>query len=319
MRLLSPPQRLSPASVLCLGTFDGMHRGHHALLRACMRPGHQSAMGTFLEHPANTLAPSRAPARLQTRSQREQVCRDLGLDQLVYLPFDQNVAAMSPQDFVQHFVIETLAPVAVVVGDDFRFGAQRKGDPETLRDMLAPKGIELTVIPEQCLSQGQRLSSTAVRQSIERGDLSLAQAILGRPYALHAEVLPGDARGRTLAIPTANLRPEQCLPPRGVYAGWVPGPLALRPAVANLGHHPTFGSSPSLKFEVHVLDTPPSDVPSYGDALEFHLIARLRDEHSFASPQALKDAIAQDILRARALLNSASRAAISIEPLRPTP
>lgn len=319
MRVFSSPCRLSAASILCLGTFDGMHRGHQALLSACMRPGHASAMATFLEHPAKVLAPSRAPARLQTQAQREQVCRALGLQQLVYLPFDAQVAAMSPEHFVQHFLVETLRPSSVVVGDDFRFGAQRKGDPELLGELLSLHNIDLEVVTEQCLAQGQRLSSTAVRRCIEQGDLPGAQAILGRPYALQARVLPGFARGRQLAIPTANLRPDQCLPPIGVYAGWVPGPAqdpdSLRPAVANLGHHPTFGRSDELKFEVHILDCEPDQAPDYGDTLEFHMVGRLRDEQRFESAPALQAAIAQDISRARALLNDTSRAAITVQPL----
>lgn len=319
MRVLSSPQRLSPASILCLGTFDGMHRGHQALLAACMRSGHESALATFLEHPARTLAPERAPARLQTQSQREAVCKALGLDQLVYLPFNQEVAAMDPATFVQQFILESLAPVAVVVGDDFRFGAKRAGDPQLLSELLAQQGIEVTVIEEQRLNSGERLSSTAVRRCVQQGDLAGAQAILGRPYALAGQIEPGFARGRKLEIPTANFHPNQCLPPRGVYAGWVPTSTGLHAAVANLGHHPTFGTSEQLKFEVHLLDCAAQKAPSYGEWLEFHLVARLREEKTFSGPEALREAIGQDILRARALLTKASRAAIELQPLPAQP
>lgn len=319
LRVLSQPQKLLPSSVLCLGTFDGMHRGHQALLAASMQPGHHSAMATFLEHPATVLAPAKAPARLQNTAQRERVCQALGLAQLVYLPFNADVAAMPPETFVQRFLLDELAPVKVIVGDDFRFGARRAGNPERLTQLLNKAGIDVRVIPEQCLSSGERLSSTAVRRCVRAGDLPGAQAILGRPYALSAPVVQGFARGRTLKVPTANLSLSQCLPPQGVYAGWVPdhrpGSPVLRQAVANLGRHPTFGESEQLKFEVHLLDCPAQDAPEYGQALEFHLIARLRDEQQFASPQELKAAIAQDISRARALLGPASRAAIKIEPL----
>lgn len=321
MRVHSQPQRLLPSSVLCLGTFDGMHRGHQALLGASMQPGHHSAVATFLEHPATVLAPTKAPARLQSTAQREAVCRALGLSQLVYLPFDARVAAMEPGAFVQHFLLDVLAPAKVIVGDDFRFGAKRAGDPELLAHLLGASGIQVQVIEEQRLGNGQRLSSTAVRRCIQTGDLRGAQAILGRPYALWAPIVPGFARGRDLQLPTANLHPKQCLPPQGVYAGWVPDPKQgmLHQAVANLGHHPTFGRSDELKFEVHLLDCPAHDAPRYGDALEFHLIERLRDEQHFASANELKKAIAADISRARALLDPASRAAIEIEPLARTP
>lgn len=323
MRVLSQPQRLLPSSILCLGTFDGMHRGHQALLAASMQPGHHSAVATFLDHPARVLAPAKAPARLQSTAQRERVCQALGLSQLVYLPFTPQIAAMSPQAFVQRFLLDELAPVRVVVGDDFRFGAKRAGDPALLTQLLGDAGIEVTVIQEQCLATGERLSSTAVRRCVQAGDLPGAQAILGRPYALSAPVVHGCARGRTLKLPTANLSLSQCLPPQGVYAGWVPdqrpGSPALWQAVANLGRHPTFGESEELKFEVHLLDCPDQDAPHYGETLEFHLVARLRDEQRFENPQMLKAAIAQDISRARALLGPASRAAIKIEPLAPAP
>lgn len=321
MRVLSQPQRLLPSSILCLGTFDGMHRGHQALLGASMQPGHHSAIATFREHPATVLAPAKAPARLQSTAQREALCQALGLSQLVYLPFDAQIATMSPQAFVQRFLLDTLAPIKVVVGDDFRFGAKRAGDPSLLSQLLNPAGIEVQVIQEQCLANGERLSSTAVRRCIQAGDLRSAQSILGRPYALSAPIIPGFARGRHLEIPTANLSPKQCLPPQGVYAGWVPDPQQgiLRQAVANLGHHPTFGKSEALKFEVHLLDCPSQEAPRYGDALEFHLIERLRDEQQFTNAQELKKAIAQDISRARALLGPESRAAIKVEPLARTP
>lgn len=315
MRVLSSPQRLSPSSIVCLGTFDGMHKGHQALLRACVRGEYHSALATFLDHPATVLAPDKAPARLQTKGQRERVCQDLGLEQLVYLPFNREVAAMEPEHFVRHFIVDTLAPCAVVVGDDFRFGAKRAGDTKTLAALLKPTGIEVTVIEEQCLPQGERLSSSAVRRLVRQGDLAGAQAILGRPYAIAAAVEPGFARGRTLSIPTANLHPQQCLPPKGVYAGWVPGPSGLHPAVANLGHHPTFTKSETLKFEVHLLDCPATQAPSYGEELEFHLVAHLREEKTFADAPALQAAIAQDISRARALLTPESRAAITVHPL----
>lgn len=287
-----------------------------------MRPGHVSALATFLDHPAQVLAPQSAPPRLQTRRQREALCQSLGLEQLVYLPFNREVSQMSPEAFAQHFLLDKLAPTAIVVGDDFRFGAKRAGTPDQLAELLRPAKVELQVIPEQSLPCGLRLSSTAVRAYIQRGELQRAQEILGRPYAIRAEVSPGDQRGRSLNIPTANLHPRQCLPPPGVYAGWVPaaaGSPTLLPAVANLGRHPTFGSSESLQLEVHVLDSPPGQVPSYGEALEFHLIEHLRDEKRFESTQALKHAIAQDIERARALLDPASRAAIQVAPLRATP
>lgn len=322
MRVHSSPHRLSPCSVVCLGTFDGMHRGHQALLSACMRPGHVSALATFLEHPAQVLAPRSAPPRLQTRRQREALCQALGLEQLIYLPFDQRISQMSPEAFVRHFLLDQLAPSAVVVGDDFRFGAKRAGTPELLAELLRPAQVDLEIIPEQSLPCGLRLSSTAVRGCLQRGELGRAQEILGRPYAIQAEVSPGDQRGRTLKIPTANLHPRQCLPPPGVYAGWVPATSGcgdLLPAVANLGHHPTFGASESLQLEVHVLDSPAAQIPSYGEALEFHLIAHLRQEKRFGSAQALRDAIAQDIERARALLDPPSRAAIQVAPLRATP
>lgn len=312
---LSP---LPPGTAACIGAFDGMHRGHQGLIARAREHGREVAVVTFEPRPADVLSPERAPARLQTPGQRERVCRELGVDTLVILRFDLEVSRMSPQAFVQEFLLAGLRPAAVVVGYDFHFGAQRAGGPTTLRELLAPAGIDVSVV-DKIVDQdhdgsigsivGEKLGSTAIRELIASGDVERAAVLLGRLYAIAGKVEHGAARGRGLGFPTANVASPLLHPTDGVYACFLSvlddsPSQPCWPAVANLGSNPTFadpGDPGRRTLEVHALDVDLGD-RLYGLEVEVSFVARLRDEQRFANVEQLRAAILADIAAARMLL-----------------
>jgi riboflavin kinase/FMN adenylyltransferase len=320
---LSP---LPPGTAACLGAFDGMHRGHQGLIARARAHAREVAVVTFEPRPADVLAPQSAPARLQTPRQREQVCRELGVDTLVILRFDREVSRMSPQAFVQEFLLDGLRPAVVVVGYDFHFGANRAGGPVTLRELLAPAGIEVSIVDkivdheiprDGSISSivGEKLGSTAIRELIASGDVERAAVLLGRLYAIAGKVEHGAARGRGLGFPTANVASPLLYPADGVYACFLSvldstATTECWPAVANIGSNPTFaepGATGQRTLEVHALDVDLGD-RLYGLEVEVAFVARLRDEQRFANVEQLREAILGDIAAARPLLTDEAAA-----------
>jgi riboflavin kinase/FMN adenylyltransferase len=316
---------LPPGTAVCLGAFDGMHRGHQGLIARARALGREVAVVTFEPRPADVLTPNRAPPRLQSPGQREHVCRELGVDTLVVLRFDRSVAKLSPAAFVEQFLVRGLRPAMVVVGYDFHFGAQRAGGPVVLRELLGAAGIGVSIVDKIELDPserssvgealaGEKLGSTAIRELIGAGEVERASELLGRLYAVAGVVEHGAARGRNLGFPTANVRTDLLLPARGVYACLLSllddrGARELRwwPAVANLGTNPTFVAEPDVSesLEVHAFDVDLGE-QLYGRAVEVAFVARLRDEQRFPGVDALREAIARDIARARELLDPAT-------------
>jgi len=308
MRVLRQLAALPPATAACIGAFDGLHLGHQALLRAASEISPKIALVTFEPHPAKILSPTSAPPLLQQPAQRERVAASLGVDTLVLLPFTRATADMSPAAFASEILFHGLRPAAVVVGEDFRFGARRAGDPEKLGDLLAPAGITLRVVPVLRGDTADKLGSSAIRAAVAAGDLEDLWRSLGRHYAVEGAVVRGAGRGRTLGVPTANLAcADALLPPPGVYAAALvivdprsPRYGQVSPAVANLGQNPTFNSDPAAPrtLEAHVLDTDLGE-SLYGLQVELALLARLRGEQRFSDADALRAQIARDIARAR--------------------
>lgn len=315
--------RLPPGTAACIGAFDGMHRGHQGLIARARAHGREVAVVTFEPRPADVLAPDRAPPRLQTPRQREQVCRELGVDTLVILRFDLEVSRMTPHAFAQEFLIDGLRPAAVVVGYDFHFGANRAGGPTTLSELLAPAGIEVSIVDKIVDAEptrdsslvGEKLGSTAIRELIASGDVERAAVLLGRLYAIAGTVEHGAARGRGLGFPTANVASPLLHPAEGVYACFLSVLDSSEcwpywPAVANLGSNPTFaepGAVGRRTLEVHALDVDLGD-RLYGLEVEVSFVARLRDEQRFTSVEQLREAIAGDIAAARPLLTDEAAA-----------
>lgn len=292
-----------PAPAVALGNFDGVHLGHQALVRAVVEQARGQAGTavalTFDPHPALVLAPERAPQPLMQLEQRAAALEACGIQVVAVLPFTPDVARQSAEEFVRCWLVQRLALACVAVGPDFRFGHARRGDVELLSRLGRELGFETRVVGP-VTEGGQPISSTRVRQALAAGDVELAARLLGRPHELVGRVCAGDARGRLLGFPTANLEPPRvCLPARGVYAAWCAlGDRRRFGALVNIGQRPTFGGA-ELRVEAHLLEFS-GDL--YGSELRLSFLRRLRGEQRFDGPEALKAQIARDAAAARAVL-----------------
>lgn len=325
MKILRRASALPPDTAACIGAFDGLHLGHRALMRCAAAQARHVALVTFEPHPAQVLAPSRAPEMLQSPDQRIRVCTQIALDTLVLLPFSRAVAALSPAEFVDQFLIRGLQPSTVVVGPDFRFGAGRAGGLPQLRQLLTPVGIQVC-IPEQVQLPGGacKLGSSQIREAVKRGHMDRAREMLGRYFAVAGEVVRGHQRGRQLGFRTANLQltPGLVIPKMGVYAVFMTivssDQTSFRsfPAVANLGVNPTFGDGSQPTLEVHAIGQDFGE-DLYRSTLEVAFVRRLRDEQRFSSPEALREQITADVATASQLLQPEAQRWIAAAPLQP--
>ena len=286
--------------VLAIGNFDGVHRGHQALLARLSEEGQQRNLPVmvmlFEPQPLELFAPGSAPARL-TRL-REKLCylEQAGVDIVLCVRFDHRFAANTAGSFVSDLLVSKLGVQFLVVGDDFRFGAGRQGDFLLLQRAGAEYGFSVISTQTFC-DNGQRISSTAVRQALAEDDLPQASALLGHPFSISGRVVHGDALGRTIGFPTANLPMRRSVSPvKGVYAVEVRG-LGDRPlpGVANIGTRPTVAGI-RQQLEVHLLDV---TADLYGRHIEVVLRKKIRNEQRFASLDALKEQIANDVVTAR--------------------
>ena len=289
-----------------VGNFDGVHRGHQALVERVVararRSGGTAVVLTFDPHPARVLAPDRAPGALTTPDQKQELLASLGADLVVVLPFSPAVAAQSPEQFVSRVLVASLGARQVVVGESFRFGRGQSGDAARLVALGAAGGFGVEAVPP-VLDGGQPVSSSRVREALAGGDVATAQRLLGRAFFVDAGVVRGDGRGRTIGVPTANLEStNEVLPARGVYAARCRVPDgSWRMAVVNRGRRPTFGGEAET-VEAHLLDF---DSDLYAGTVRLAFAARLREERRFAGVQELVAQIRDDVSRARALLSSA--------------
>jgi riboflavin kinase/FMN adenylyltransferase len=298
----SPAPRFTTPAV-AIGNFDGVHLGHVALAAATVERaralGGQPLVLSFDPHPARVLRPDGAPATLYTLRQRAELLGELGIEGLVVLPFDAERGRQPPDAFVEEVLVGRLGAGTVVVGEQFRFGRGRAGDVDLLRRAGERYGFSVAAIPPVALD-GAPVSSSRVRDLLGRGEVRLAARLLSRPFFLEGRVVPGDGRGRTIGVPTANIEVEnETLPAPGVYAGLAgEGGSALGACALNVGVRPTFGGG-ALLVEAHVLDF---DEDLYGRRLRIALIERLREERRFTSVEALVTQIRDDVGRTRAVL-----------------
>jgi riboflavin kinase/FMN adenylyltransferase len=253
---------------------------------------------TFFPHPQEFFSGSTRPLLTPLTEKATQISR-LGIGQLVLLPFDQHLANLSPEDFVETLLVKQLRVQHISVGKDFCFGKQRQGTVDDLKTLAARHGVTVHIAALTCLGS-DRISSSRIRQALESTDLETVKALLGRPYSLVGRVVQGQRLGHTLGFPTANLQlpAEKFLPRTGVYSVWVQGathtPYPLVPAVMNLGTRPTVNGL-TLTAEVHLFNWQ-GDL--YGKTLEVHLHSFLRPEQKFASLDDLKAQIEHDCQRA---------------------
>ncbi len=286
--------------VATIGNFDGLHRGHLAIVEAVIdearRRNEKSAVMLFEPQPAEFFAPDKAPPRLMTLRDKLRALAELEVDQVLCACFDERLRSRSARDFVQQLLVEGLGVRHLVVGDDFRFGQDRAGDFDYLRQAGREFGFTVEDTPTR-EHDGARVSSTRIREALAHGDLMTAEALLGRPYSISGRVRHGDEIGRTIDVPTANLQPgHNRMAVAGVYAVTVTGGgLQDAPAVANVGPRPTVGGREN-RLEVHVLDFD-------GDLYERHLDVQfrhfIRPEEKYDGLEALKAAIRRDIEQAR--------------------
>ncbi len=295
------------ASLVVIGNFDGLHRGHLAVLGSAVEEADRSGLSpvvlTFDPHPAVVLRGAEPQVLTSPERRTELIQREFPRVRVVVEPFTRELAQLSPRQFVETLLVERLGVKKVVVGDNFRFGKGRQGDVPLLRELGAELGFSARS-HELEEDAGGTYSSSRVRQALGEGDLAEVFQVLGRPHALSGRVVRGDGRGRSIGVPTANLDeiPEM-LPKRGVYACVVDrisaggNAAALARGVANLGVRPTVGAGPSV--EVHLLDF---DEDLYGARLRVHFVQHLRDERRFPGLDELVKQIQKDIAVGREAL-----------------
>jgi riboflavin kinase/FMN adenylyltransferase len=274
---------------IAIGTFDGVHVGHRRVIDRA------DTVLTFEPHPLSVLHPDAAPKLIMPFEIKRDVIEGLGVDELVVIPFDRSFSTIPPEEFCSRILIDTLGAERVSVGENFRFGAKAKGDPEMLasRDEFDSRVVPLVEV------DGEIVSSTRIRSLVAAGEVEAATNCLGAPFLLEGSVVEGDGRGRTLGFPTANLVPSDDLvcPGHGVYAAFANG----QPAAVNVGVRPTFETGRGLLVEAYLIDF---EGDLYGQTLRVAFIGRLRGERRFPSVEDLIAQMHRDVGEARELCAS---------------
>ena len=286
-----PDARPRPRHV-AIGTFDGVHVGHQAVIDDA------DTVLTFDPHPLEILHPPAAPKLIMSGEVKRDVIDGLGVDEMVVIPFDEEFSTIPAEGFIEQVLLERLGAERVSVGENFRFGAKAKGDPEMLEGRSE---FETRVVP-LIEVDGETVSSSRIRALVAAGEVDEALRCLGAPFMLEGEVVEGDKRGRELGFPTANLVPDDRLviPGHGVYAAYANG----RPAAVNVGVRPTFESGRGVLIEAYLIDV---DEDLYGQNLRVAFVSRLRGERRFPSVEELIAQMRLDVEEARAVCANFSR------------
>jgi riboflavin kinase/FMN adenylyltransferase len=292
---------------LTIGNFDGVHRGHQALLKhvvaAARARSLRSTVMTFEPHPREFFAPERAPPRVSNLRDKLAAFERSGIERTLVVHFNRRFAQLSPRAFIEDVLLAGCQMKWLLVGDDFRFGAKRAGNTALLADYAAHGAFELEVMPTVS-HDGERISSTAVRKALAAGDLQCASTLLDRPYAISGRVLHGRKVGRSLGFPTLNLKIDHSRPAlQGIFAVHVHG-VAEHPVagVASIGSRPTLDDAGRWLLEVHLFDFADA---IYGRLVSVEFVKKLRDEQKYETLDALSAAIGDDAARARNILNGA--------------
>ena len=301
-----PP--LANGSVVTVGTFDGVHLGHLAVLREiagrARAAGRKSVLVTFEPHPLEVVNPQAAPLLLTTPPERREILAQTELDYAVFLRFDQRLAGYSPERFVEEVLLQGCGMKELVIGHDHGFGRGRSGDVGTLRRLGASLGFAVDVVVPVEIA-GHPVSSTQIRRAVAGGDLGTAARLLERRYSVSGRVTRGEGRGRTLGVPTINLgglSPRKLLPPDGVYAAWVEWRGGRVGGMLNQGPRPTFGEL-RRTVEVNLFDFS-EDI--YGEWVKVEWVERIRDVQRFASPEELVRQLQRDREQAVGILERAA-------------
>jgi len=290
------------STVITVGTFDGVHRGHRDVIERLVARSHAlkipSVLVTFDPHPLQIVNPSAAPLLLTTHDEKLEVIAETGVDYMAVVPFTSRLASFSAEDFVELMLRRCFRMRELLIGYDHGFGRQRAGNVNVLRSLGERDGFRLEVVDPVSTSDGHSVSSTSIRRAIAGGDLDRAAASLGRLYSVSGRVIEGAQRGRTIGFPTLNLGappPRKLLPPEGVYAVRVQTPVGPVGGMMNLGPRPTFGDS-ATSLEAHLFDTAGN---FYGAHVRVDFVARLRETRKFASAEQLSAQLRHDEREAR--------------------
>jgi len=291
--------------VVAIGTFDGVHIGHQAIIGRAIERAHERGLEamvlTFEPNPLAVLKPELAPAVLTEPSFKAQLIEALGADAVLVVPFTRAFSRIRADRFAEMLCSAPLNAESIVVGANFRFGQGGTGTVSYLQRLGRAKGL-IVESPETVVSpDGKPVSSTRVRRMVAQGQVAELQPLLGRPHSVEGMVVPGEQRGREMGLPTANVAvaPDTALPGRGVYAGRVVLAEGRYPAAINLGYSPTFteGSEPELRLEAFILDYSGGDL--YGQRIRVEFLERLRDERRFPTPAELVLQVEEDVARTR--------------------
>jgi riboflavin kinase/FMN adenylyltransferase len=301
-----PEARLGPTA-LAIGSFDGVHLGHCAVLDHLVRGAGRDALSpaliTFDPHPRCLLDPVNCPPQITTLDERLAAVQARGVEHGIVLPFTRELAALEAGEFMRR-LLETMDLRRLVAGHDFALGHRRAGDLAWLRAHGARHGYEVDVVPP-VVADGEEVHSSEVRRLLTLGEVEAAGRLLGRDFTMSGLVEPGDRIGTGIGWPTVNLAvpPTKLVPARGIYAGWAATPAGVRQAAISVGYRPTFDKT-ELRVEAHLLDFA-GDL--YQQRLELRFVARLRDEVKFPDAGALSEQIARDVEATRRVLDRAAR------------
>ncbi len=292
-------------SVVTIGKFDGVHRGHRSVIDRirgiAAADGLRAVVVTFDRNPLALLAPDKCPDALVSLRQKLELLATTGIDATVLLPFDRALASVPATEFVERVLVDTLGAKAVLVGRDFRYGARGAGDVKLLEDLGESFGFTVEVVDDVRPEGERRVSSTWIRELLAEGDVRHATELLGHAPTVSGIVVHGAKRGRELGYPTANLSPESegLIPGDGVYAGWLTDAGTRYPAAISVGNNPTFEGVPKKQVEAYVLDR---DLDLYDHLVDIEFVERLRGMVAFTNIPDLIETIRGDVDRAREIL-----------------
>ncbi|GAB3549199.1 bifunctional riboflavin kinase/FAD synthetase [Arthrobacter tumbae] len=321
--LADVPEGFGPA-VITIGNFDGVHRGHQSVLGQLVSAARErdaaAVVISFEPHPAQVHRPESAPELIMGLQDRVETLADTGIDGLLMMHYTLELAALTPEEFVQSVLVDGLRAKAVVIGHDVRFGRGNSGDLSTMRTLGGQLGFDVLVIDDYgsslqsttAAAGERRCSSTWVREALVDGNVTTAARILGRPHRMRGVVVHGAARGRALGFPTANLSPDSTgfIPADGIYAGWLIDSSQVRwPAAISVGSNPTF-KGVSRQVEAHVIDRPQEDIDVfdlYGQTVIVEFVRRLRGMVAYRGPEALIEQMRLDVNQTRTVLSTEQR------------
>ncbi|MFJ8628744.1 bifunctional riboflavin kinase/FAD synthetase [Kitasatospora sp. NPDC093550] len=298
-------------SVVTIGSFDGVHRGHQLIIGQAVERARElglpAVVVTFDPHPREVIRPGSHPPLLAPHPRRAELIAELGVDAVLVLPFTTEFSKESPETFVRQVLVDALRARVVIEGPNFRFGHRAAGDVALLAELGRADDFEVEVVDLQVCGtagDGEPFSSSLTRRLVEAGDMAGANEVLGRPHRVEGEVVRGAQRGRELGYPTANVEtvPHSAIPADGVYAGWLTADGERMPAAISVGTNPTFDGT-ARTVEAYAIDRVGLDL--YGMHVAVDFLAYLRGMEKFDSIEALLDRMADDVKRARELTDGA--------------